>query len=361
MSLPAHSKKGYDNSLMQEQSSNIRHYAQRCVSTIDPWVDDTDIFQAHESVNNELILIPEQYESPESEEQGLYAKMYVVLKEEHHFFFKRNYGPAVKKFITSASDSHSTCISHIKNEAFHSIFGLLLPPLVAVKGFDPFADPYCQELLGYDPQKKILLAVFFSATSIKEKMVTKKKPTNAVLWKVEQITPGAIAFAAIVDCYVLSGDKHFDKHGACLRIPYAANFKFYKMMIIKNLNKSHIVKTIAMFNCYLFEGQGSNHSGNESCSDEYKTIDIGSDFTDSSGSDDEPLDVQLTEETIGHDSELASAPTTDAAVDELVSSVAGVTLGAASLETEPTTTDPENRSQNDLRETGGSDHSKGNK
>ncbi|KAK0505525.1 hypothetical protein EDD18DRAFT_1098872 [Armillaria luteobubalina] len=352
MLLPAHSKKGHANSLTQEQSSDIRHYAQCCVSTVDPWVDDADIFQA------------------QSEEQGLYAEVYAVLKEEHCFFFQRNYGPA---FIKSASDSHSICISHVKNEAFHSIFRSLLPPSVAVKGFDPFTDSHCQELLGYDPQKKVystlppilwpntvLLAIFYSAMSIKEKKVTKKKPTSAVLWKVEQITPGAIAFAAIVACYVLSGDKHFDKCGGRSRIPYAADFKFYKMTIVKNMNKSHMVDTVTVFNHYLFEGRRSNRSGNQLCSNEYETIDIGNDFTDSSGSDDEPLDVPQTKENIVHDNELASAPTAHAAVDKLVGSVAGVTLsGVALLETEPTATGPENRSQNDPRETGGAVRSEG--
>ncbi|KAK0493606.1 hypothetical protein EDD18DRAFT_1356561 [Armillaria luteobubalina] len=299
------SKKGHANSLTQEQSSNIRHYAQRCVSTVDPWVDDADIFQLCESINNELILSPKRYESPESEERGLYAKVEILMN--------------------------------------------------------------------------ILLAIFFGAMSIKEKTVTKKKLTHAVLWKVEQITPGTITFVAIVARYVLSGDEHFDKRSGHSRIPYAANFKFYKMTIIQNLNKSHMVETIIAFNRYLFEGRGTNCSGNQSRSDEYKTIDIGNDFTDSSRSDDELLDVQLTEETMGHDSELASTPTADVAVDELVGSVAGVTLGnyftfnlneipetehpsgTASLEIEPTATDSENQSQNDPMETGGLVRSEGNK
>ncbi|KAK0497139.1 hypothetical protein EDD18DRAFT_1104594 [Armillaria luteobubalina] len=234
---------------------------------------------------NKMTLISSK--RAKSEEQAFYAEVYTVLKAEHHFFFKKNYGPAVKKFIKSASDRRSTCISRIKNEAFHSIFRSLLPPSAAVKGFDPFTDPHCQELLGYDPQKKILLAIFFGATSIKEKTVTKKKPMNAVLWQVEQITPSAITFTAIV----------------------------------------------------------------------------------------------LTKETMGHDSKLALAPTTDVPVDELVGSIASVTLhnyftlslnempetehpsGATSPEKELTATDPENlnQSQNDLREIGGLVCSKGNR
>ncbi|KAK0499288.1 hypothetical protein EDD18DRAFT_1349450 [Armillaria luteobubalina] len=167
---------------------------------IDPWVDDTEIFQARKSIDNMLILSPKRYKSPDSEEQGLYAEVYAVLKEEHHFFFKRNYSPA---FIRSASDGCSACISHIKHEAFYTIFGALLPPSAAVKGFDPFSDPICQQLLGFDAQKKVystlppifwpntikdnnrylfrseilmnvLLAIFFGATSIKERKVIKK-------------------------------------------------------------------------------------------------------------------------------------------------------------------------------------------
>ncbi|KAK0475320.1 hypothetical protein EDD18DRAFT_1367179 [Armillaria luteobubalina] len=207
-------QKGHNSSLMSEQTSDIRHFAHRCVTTIDPWADDAEIFQVRESVDNMLILSSERYESPESEEEGLYAEVYAMLKEEHHFFFKRNYSPAVKKFIRSASDGHSACVSHVKHEAFYTIFRALLPPSAMVKGFDPFSDPVCQQLLGFDAQKKvylilppilwpntvkdnnqymfrseilmnILLAIFFGATSIKERKVIKKKPTNAVLWNVE--------------------------------------------------------------------------------------------------------------------------------------------------------------------------------
>ncbi|KAK0473859.1 hypothetical protein IW261DRAFT_1569208 [Armillaria novae-zelandiae] len=335
-------QKGHDNSLTPEQTSDIRHFAHRCVTTIDPWADDAKIFQA------------------QSEEQGLYAEVYAVLKEEHHFFFKRNYSPAVKKFIRSASDGHSACVSHVKHEAFYTIFGALLPPSAAVKGFDPFSDPVCQQLLGFDAQKKvystlppifwpntvkdnnrylfrseilmnILLAIFFGATSINKRKIIKKKPTNAVLWNLERITPGAIAFAAIIAHYVLSGDEHFDKHGGRSLIPYAADFKPSPRSIVASLKVE----------------------GDQSCSDEYEIIDIGDVFTDSSGSDDDPFDVQVVNETIARNSEPASPATADVAVDELAGSIAGVTLDTAALrEIDPTATGPKNRSEIDVMETG---------
>ncbi|KAK0482732.1 hypothetical protein IW261DRAFT_1418259 [Armillaria novae-zelandiae] len=374
MSMPSRSKKGHDNSLTLEQTSDIRHFAQHCVTMIDPWADDAEIFQACKSVDNTLILSPKQYKSPELEEEGLYAEVYAVLKEEHHFFFKRNYSPAVKKFIRSTSNGCSACVSRVKHEAFHAIFRALLPPSAPVKGFDPFSDPICQQLLDFDAEKKvystlppilwlntILLAIFFGATSIKERKVIKKKRTNAVLWNLDRITPGAIAFVAIIVHYVLSGDEHFDKHGGRSLIPYAVDFKFYKMMIIKNLDKTHMVETIAAFNWCLFDGRGSNH-GDQSCSDEYEIIDIGNIFTDSSGSDDGPFDVQVVDGTVACNSELVSAATADVAVDELIGSIAGVTLDTgASLETGPTATGPKNRSQIDVMETGRTVPSKGSK
>ncbi|KAK0471915.1 hypothetical protein IW261DRAFT_1424720 [Armillaria novae-zelandiae] len=295
MSMPSHSKKGHDNSLMPEQASDIRHFAHCCITMINPWADNAKIFQVCESIDNTLIFSSEQYESPESEEEGLYAEVYTVLKEEHHFFFKRNYSPAVKKFIRSASNSCSACVSHIKHKAFHTIFGALLPPSALVKGFDPFSDPICQQLLGFNAEKKILLAIFFGATSIKERKVIKKKPTNAVLWNLERIT------------------------------------------------------------------LGSNH-GDQSHSDEYEIIDIGNVFTDSSGSDDNPFDVQVVDGTIVHNSKLVLAATADVAVDKLVGSIAGVTIDAATLlETDPTATGPKNRSQSDVMETGRTVLSEGSK
>ncbi|KAK0471412.1 hypothetical protein IW261DRAFT_1425222 [Armillaria novae-zelandiae] len=357
MSMPSCSKKGHNNSLTPEQTSDIRHFTHHCVTTIDPWADNANIFQARESVDNMLILSPERYESPESEEQGLYAEMYAMLKEEHHFFFKRNYSPAVKKICLRRS--FCLCQPHQTRGILHHLRGFA-PTIGRGQGFDPFSDPICQQLLGFDAQKKvystllpifwpntvkdnnrylfqseilmnILLTIFFSATSINERKVIKKKPTNSVLWNLERITPGAITFAAIIAHYVLSGDEHFDKHGGRSLIPYAMDFKFYKMTIIKNLNKTHMMETVAAFNHCLFEGRGSNR-GDQSCSDEYEIIDIGDVFTDSSGSDDDPFDVQVVDETIAHNSEPVSATTADVAVDKLAGSVAGVTLDTAADE-----------------------------
>ena len=89
------------------------------------------------------------------------------------------------------------------------------------------------------------------------------------------------------------------------------------------------METITAFNRHLFQGRGLN-CGNQSCSNEYEIIKIGNDFTDSSGCDDDPFDVQVIEDTNACNSELVWAATADVAVDELVRSVAGVTLGKKS-------------------------------
>ncbi|KAK0489601.1 hypothetical protein EDD18DRAFT_1359489 [Armillaria luteobubalina] len=104
--------------LTKVQHKYIMQFAKHCMSTIDPWVDESEIFQARESVDNRLVLSPERYASPELEKNALYAEVYAILKPEHDILFRRNYGPARKQFAKCASDGRSTFISRIKNDCF---------------------------------------------------------------------------------------------------------------------------------------------------------------------------------------------------------------------------------------------------
>ncbi|KAK0505521.1 hypothetical protein EDD18DRAFT_1098868 [Armillaria luteobubalina] len=209
-----------------------------------------------------------------SEEEGLYAEVYAMLKEEHHFFFKRNYSPVVKKLIRSASNSCSACVSHVKHKAFYTIFRALLPPSAAVKGFVPFSDPVCQQILGFNAQKKL---------------------TNTMISDTSRY---------LLRCY-----KYHGKEGV---IAFAAIIDFARPVMF-SLGTNILINMVV-------------------------------------------------NETIAHNSELESAATADVAVDELVGSVAGVTLDTTtSLETGPTATGPENRSQIDVMETAGTVPSEGSK
>ncbi|KAK0460785.1 hypothetical protein IW261DRAFT_1428840 [Armillaria novae-zelandiae] len=365
-------------SLTKVQHKYITQFAKHCVSTIDPWVDDSDIFQARESADNGLILSPKRYTSAESEKDALYAEVYAILKPEHEVLFRRNYSPARKRFIKCTSDGHSTFIGRIKNECFRNIFGSMIPSSLE-KGFDVAKDPTCQRLLGYDAEKrtysslppilwpdavrdddnryifrsetlmKILTATFFGSASLKEDTAIKKKPTNGILWGMNEITPGAIAFAAImvIICYarfVLSGDKHFDKRGGCSQIQYAVDFKLYKSTIVKYFDKHHMKDTVTAFNQFVFQDRGLDR--NSLPAEEGETIEIGNDFSGSSRSDEEPFEVQGVNDHFNSEFTPGPAPSpSNLAVEELVDSVGAVTLAESNAvdEVQPpvnTTTSP---------------------
>ncbi|KAK0191530.1 hypothetical protein F5146DRAFT_1001333 [Armillaria mellea] len=84
------------------------------------------------------------------------------------------------------------------------------------------------------------------------------------LWGMNKVTPGAIAFTAIMAHFVLSGDIHFNEHGAHSHIHYAADFKLYKSTIIKYLNKCHMKDTDTAFNQFVFKDQGLDHNSHPS-------------------------------------------------------------------------------------------------
>ncbi|KAK0489600.1 hypothetical protein EDD18DRAFT_1359488 [Armillaria luteobubalina] len=226
-------------------------------------------------------------------------------------------------------------------------------PSASEQGFDTFKDLTCWQLLGYDTEKKvytslppilwpdgvrgidnrylfrnetlmkILTVTLFGSASLKEGKANKKKPTNGILWGMNEVTPGAIAFVAIMAHFVLSGNEHFNKRGAHSHIQYAADFKLYKFTIIKYLDKRHMKDTITAFNQFVFEDQGLDHNSQQAEDDEI--IEIPNDFSDSSGSDEEPFEVQGINVQSNLELVPASSPS-NVAVEELAGSVGAVTL-----------------------------------
>ncbi|KAK0437419.1 hypothetical protein EV421DRAFT_1907443, partial [Armillaria borealis] len=83
----------------------------------------------------------------------------------------------------------------------------------------------------------------------------KSKTTNAILWKLEEVTPGTIAYAATVAHFVLAGDERFDKCGAQSGIIYASDYYQYKKTIIETISTPYMKETITAYNQFLFDGR----------------------------------------------------------------------------------------------------------
>ncbi len=82
--------------------------------------------------------------------------------------------------------------------------------------------------------------------------------------------------------------------------------------------------TIAAFNRFVFKDRSLNHNSQQA--EEGEIIEIPNDFSDSSGSDEEPFEAQ--EVNVQSNSELTPTPgPSNVAVEELVDSVGAVTLG----------------------------------
>ncbi|KAK0493987.1 hypothetical protein EDD18DRAFT_1107498 [Armillaria luteobubalina] len=160
------------------------------------------------------------------------------------------------------------------------IYEDIVPIEVFANGNDRSTNPRCLSLLGYDSTRKryaqcpnLLFpegkafkngpALFRSSALVKilshvllggSSLTTGKKTqsTNTVLWGKSAITPGAIAFAAIVARFLLTSDKSFTETGESTSIPYAADCQFYIKTIEATLNLTSTMKMLEYFDRNLF-------------------------------------------------------------------------------------------------------------
>ncbi|KAK0466928.1 uncharacterized protein EV420DRAFT_1698985 [Desarmillaria tabescens] len=309
--------RGSDSGLTAEQEKTILQFGKRCIVTIDLWPEDAEIFEERPSANAGLILSAARY-----------AKIFTsaLLR----ITVRRR-----KLFLKSASDGQSTFLNRVKNDAFHTIFGALVPS-ASNTNFDPLTDPHCLDLLGYRPSNKtysslppilwedgvkgdprsifrsttlmkILFVIFYGGASLKQKSTkkaVKSKQTNAFLWKLTETSPGTMAYAATVARFVLSGDERFDKRGGRSGINYASDYYQYKRTIIEAISTSHMKQTIAAYNRFLFDEKpsrlGTNQCGT-SCDDDNEFIELQEAFADVSDAEsdtpmanDAPPDAMMT-------------------------------------------------------------------
>ncbi|KAG1843287.1 hypothetical protein DFJ58DRAFT_665430, partial [Suillus subalutaceus] len=79
--------------------------------------------------------------------------------------------------------------------------------------------------------------------------------TNALKWSVHQITPGAIAWAAVIAIFLLSPDTEFSSSGLGKKssINYKTLFYNYKKVLVLKWTTKHVVSIVANINRYIFE------------------------------------------------------------------------------------------------------------
>ncbi|PBK58806.1 hypothetical protein ARMSODRAFT_1027930 [Armillaria solidipes] len=199
----------------------------------------------------------------------LVLQLYISLAPQYHVFvggtIPGSYHKLEKIMKDAAKDIRPTIINRIKSYAAKICEGIA-PYDHFQPDFDRYTDPLCRQLVGYEAGKegvahlcpclyepgkrvggdtlfrspatlKILICVLWGGSALRTKKF-QTKTTYGGLWEVKEVTPAAIAFAAIALRFLLSGDPSFSsERGANSKINYFSDFEFYVSIIEKKLAK----------------------------------------------------------------------------------------------------------------------------
>ncbi|KAG2081486.1 hypothetical protein BD769DRAFT_1683949 [Suillus cothurnatus] len=80
-------------------------------------------------------------------------------------------------------------------------------------------------------------------------------PPNAVKWGVTAVTPGAVAWAIVINIFLLSPNQEFSQEGKgkTSRINYGTVFAFFKELLICDWEKPHLKGVVKNINNFVFE------------------------------------------------------------------------------------------------------------
>ncbi|KAK0450577.1 uncharacterized protein EV420DRAFT_741101 [Desarmillaria tabescens] len=216
----------------------------------------------------------------------LVLELYASLPSHYHVFvggtIPGSYYKIEKIMKRAATDIRPSLINRIKANAAEICDGVV--PLDCFGGdLDRHADPLCRQLVGYEPSKenmarlcpclyepgkkvggdslfrspailKILVCILWGASGLRTSQF-QTKTTYAGLWSVTEVTPAAIAFAAITLRFLLSGDPSFTSdRGAKSKINYFSDYEFYVSVIEKKLaeGSKSMSATVQLFNEQVF-------------------------------------------------------------------------------------------------------------
>ncbi|KAK0435644.1 hypothetical protein EV421DRAFT_1740104 [Armillaria borealis] len=168
----------------------------------------------------------------------LVLKLYEFLPEAFHPVVGATMAGEYKKLFKIMKDvggvRRSTFLNRFRNVAAE-IFEGDVPQGHFRQGFDRSEDPLCQHLSGYK-LAKILTCLLWGSTALDDQPIA-TKGTNGDLWHITEVNSAAIAFAAIVIRYLLTGDPEFTPIGKISGINYMADFEYYVERIEDQLKK----------------------------------------------------------------------------------------------------------------------------
>ncbi|KAG1888881.1 uncharacterized protein F5891DRAFT_921186, partial [Suillus fuscotomentosus] len=102
---------------------------------------------------------------------------------------------------------------------------------------------------------QILKASLHGITSLHHASSGGGAHTNSMKWSVRQVTPGSIAWAAVLAIFLLSPDTEFSSAGIGKRstISYKDLFFTYKKVLVTKWKTKRIVHIVSNINNYIFK------------------------------------------------------------------------------------------------------------
>ncbi|THH17153.1 hypothetical protein EUX98_g9180, partial [Antrodiella citrinella] len=216
---------------------------------------------------------PDRYKSALATEQGFIAELYEHIPARLHAHMPRN--RFIQLFCQGGKDLLSSLLHTLRGKGT-----LLFESIPNVKSawfehkYDRSTVDEFQKLLLVDRNyvrycpllypdfkkdqrwifdniilKRILKLIMFGPSSLSRSKVAKPK-TNAILWGVSSITPGMIAFAAIVARFIISPDPAFAHVGDVTKASYLDDFNQYKALLMSG--SPTMDKIIRRYNTFVF-------------------------------------------------------------------------------------------------------------
>ncbi|KAF9642036.1 hypothetical protein BDM02DRAFT_3080219, partial [Thelephora ganbajun] len=124
---------------------------------------------------------------------------------------------------------------------------LLLPLILFPDGSQNKRDVFLNPAL-----VKVLKVILFGPSSLADSGMHSGPKPAGIKWKLCEVTPGAIALAAILVRFLLSPDEDFLQTGVNSGIKYIQSFKKYKEMLTEDPNSRVFKRIISEFNASLF-------------------------------------------------------------------------------------------------------------
>ncbi|KAJ3553973.1 hypothetical protein NP233_g12522 [Leucocoprinus birnbaumii] len=113
-------------------------------------------------------------------------------------------------------------------------------------------DKRCQFLLVREVALLLRGLLFGPASVITGVRGTSRDPLGD-MWGIEEVTPGAIAFAAVMTVYLHGWDTSFAPAGKLTNWQYQKNFDSYKEIIMKNADTEEGAELFDFYNYYVFK------------------------------------------------------------------------------------------------------------